>query len=847
MEPKVDDGVIKMEGGPSSTRSLDQATIDAVREAVDGAKARGWDQTNLKRWFATHGLELQDYKAAIAGQPLPHDVAAKFVPISFDGLPDRPHAPNTQAIRRHIDWLTEPARGDYDDALFEIAWDGDGRGPSNARLFDLTEIDAAVAFAAARNSEGRNLYIGAALRLPDTARTGRASGADFYVATAVPIDIDHDYDATRARMAEVCDDGLVVTTGLTPQRRSQHWTRLLEPCDDEADFGHAFAALVLNAGADMKVKDSARIMRLGGTVSYPDARKQALGYCSELTAVSVRVDARPSAIERLKALAPTEAVVRSDRTTDRAAGAANEIERDWTGRVTDGREAFFRDLLLKHLRHYQLENGADPSPAELFEAAFAEFNDGRSVDNRDERWTCEAGKRDLLGRAQNTMRRLTTGRLAKVGLYSIETGVGREEAEQVQANREAGRQQIASPTTMAEYRASVSQEAANDVSEVAAPRAFSATPYKWIDAARIPPRDVLYGRHYFRQFLSATVSPGGLGKSSNAVVEALAMVTGRSLLGEAPARTLRAWYWNGEDPMEELQRRIAGACIHYGITADDLGDRLFVDSGRDSEIVIAREDRNGLVVAFPLVEALIAEVKERQIDILIIDPFVASHAVSENDNTKIEAVVRQWMRVAEEGGCAIELVHHVRKGNGQNETTVEDARGAGALLAKVRSARVLNGMTKAEAQEIGIDDKERFSFFRIDNGKSNLTPRGDGAVWRRMVGVPLGNRVDAMEDNVGVPTAWERPDAFAGVKDHHRQAVVAAVRSGEWRDDIRAGNWVGHAVAGAMGLDMDEPKDKARAKQLVRMWTKTGVLQVIQGTDAHRKIRAFVIAPEPEE
>lgn len=844
-ERRVDDGLNRLEDGPSSARRLDAPTITALQDHVLSAKRNGWLQPDLQRWFAGRGVDLATYKLALAGGILPADTASALDGISVTGLPDRPYAPNVQDIRRHIKWLIEPARGDYDDALFEIAWDGEGRGPSNARLFGLDEIEEAVSFAAARNAEGRNVYIGAALRLPDTPRQGRSSGLYFYVATAVPIDIDKDYDATRARMAAVCDDGLVVTTGLTPNRRSQHWTRLVEPCDDETDFGHAFAALVMSAGADMKVKDAARIMRLGGTVSYPDARKQAAGYCTELTSVSIRSDARPSAIDRLKALEPTAAPSAHVPANDREPGAANEIERDWTGRVTDGREAFFRDLLLKHLRHYQLETGADPEPAELFEQAFAEFSDPSRVDNKDGRWTGPEGRRALLARAQNTLRRLRSGRLAPIGLYSIETETGREQAEQVQANREAARERPSPPATMTEYRAQVEGKGA--APEEAPTRAIRATPYRWVDAARIPPRDILYGRHYVRQFLSATVSPGGLGKSSNAITEALAMVTGRDLLGDAPPRPLSVWYWNGEDPMEELQRRIAAACVHYGIAEGDLGGRLYVDSGRDREIIIAREDRNGLVIAFPMVEALVEEVRERSIDVLVIDPFVASHAVSENDNTKIEAVVRQWMRVAEEGGCSIELVHHVRKSNGQQETTVEDARGAGALLAKVRSARVLNGMTKTEAQEIGVEEKERFSFFRIDNGKANLMPRGGDAVWRKMVSVPLGNRVDAMEDHVGVPTQWQKPDALAGLKDHHRQAVVAAVRAGEWRDDIRAGNWVGLAVAGAMGLDLDDPKDKATVKTLVRMWTKTGVFQVVQGFDSSRRPRAFIIAPETEE
>lgn len=826
----------------SEVRALDSGTINAASEEIGAAKARGWLQPDLKRWFATHGVTADQYKDAMAGKSVGNDVAAIIVQISIAGLPARPHVPNKADIKRHIEWLIEPARGDYDDALFEIAYDA-GQGHCNAsRLFDFGQVDEAVEFAARVNEGGKNAYIAAALKLPDTDRKERASGKDFYVATAVPIDIDSNYDSTRARMASVCDDGLVVTTGLVPDRRSQHWTRLIEPCDDEGDFGHAFAALVLHSDADAKVKDSARIMRLGGTVSYPTERKQAKGYCTELTTVTVRTDARPTAIERLKEL--EEAPMSSRQEVERAAGASGEIERDWIGRVTDGRESYFRDLLLKHLRDFQESNGADPEPKDIFEAAFAEFIDPKKVDNKDCRWTNEAGRQQLMQRAQNTMRRLRGGRLAKIGLYSYETGEGQEQAEAVRSEREA-RFQTAEPVpaTMTEYRAMQSEEG----EETPAEGAFMATPYAWIDPSKIPPRDVLYGKHYYRKFLSATVSPGGLGKSSNAVVEALAMVTNRDLLNEQPQRELSVWYWNGEDPLEELQRRVAAACIHYKIGPDDLGGRLYVDSGRDKEIVIAKETRGEMVIAFPLVEALTAEIKARNIDVLIIDPFVASHAVNENDNSKIEGVVRQWMRVAEEGGCSIELVHHVRKGNGVNETTVEDGRGAGALLAKVRSARVLNGMSKTEAQEIGIDERERFGFFKVETGKANLAPRGDGAVWRRMIGVPLGNRIDTMEDEVGVPTAWKKPDALASLKDHHRVAAIRLVQGGEWREDIRAGNWVGHAVAQAMELDLNDPKDKNIVKRVVHMWCKTGVLQIIQQQDAQRKMRAFVIAPDSED
>jgi hypothetical protein len=93
-----------------------------------------------------------------------------------------------------------------------------------------------------------------------------------------------------------------------------------------------------------------------------------------------------------------------------------------------------------------------------------------------------------------------------------------------------------------------------------------ATPFSWIDPVQIPKREWLYGRHLIRRFPSATIAPGGFGKSSLIVTEALAMVTGRPLLGDQPAGRLRVWQINLEDPEDELQRRVAAAALHHGMS-----------------------------------------------------------------------------------------------------------------------------------------------------------------------------------------------------------------------------------------------------------------------------------------
>ncbi|MBX9829321.1 MAG: AAA family ATPase [Xanthobacteraceae bacterium] len=54
-------------------------------------------------------------------------------------------------------------------------------------------------------------------------------------------------------------------------------------------------------------------------------------------------------------------------------------------------------------------------------------------------------------------------------------------------------------------------------------RLLAATPFVWRHPSEIPRRDWLYGHHLIRRFLSATVAPGAVGKSSLLLVEALAM------------------------------------------------------------------------------------------------------------------------------------------------------------------------------------------------------------------------------------------------------------------------------------------------------------------------------------
>lgn len=363
-------------------------------------------------------------------------------------------------------------------------------------------------------------------------------------------------------------------------------------------------------------------------------------------------------------------------------------------------------------------------------------------------------------------------------------------------------------------------------------KTISAKPFVWIDPAVLLPRDWIYGGHFIRKFVSTTVAPGGVGKSSFEIVEMLAMTSGKPLLGLKPPGRFRVWMWNGEDPEDELQRRIMAAAVKHGLAASDFEGRLFVDSGRDMELVIAEQTRDGAQVVAPVIDAIKATIVANRIDVVIIDPFVSSHRVTENDNPAIDRVAKAWAKIADDTGCAVELVHHVRKTNGA-EVTVEDGRGASALLSAARSARVLNVMTEDEGARAGVE--HRRLHFRVDNGKSNLAPPPDKSDWYKITSVEIGNG-----DHVGVVTAWKWPDPLDQVTVADLRAVQDAVAAGQWRDNSQAADWVGKAVAQVMKLDTGNKQHKAKIIGLLKIWKSTGMLVVADRPDEKRKMRPFV-------
>ncbi|WP_418135493.1 bifunctional DNA primase/polymerase [Agrobacterium sp. El2ro-1b] len=377
---------------------------------------------------------------------------------------------------------------------------------------------------------------------------------------------------------------------------------------------------------------------------------------------------------------------------------------------------------------------------------------------------------------------------------------------------------------------------------------ITATAFKWIDPKTLPRREFAYGSHFIRKYVSVTVSPGGLGKTSASIAEGLAMVSGRALLGIKPPKRLRTWIFNAEDPRDEMERRIMAACIHYKLKPADLEGHLFLDSGREQELVVAVEDKKaGVRIQQPIVEAVVEQIERYGIDVMIVDPFVSTHGVNENDNGAIDKVAKLWAQIADYTNCSIDIVHHLRK-VADREATVEDARGAVSLIGAARSVRVLNRMSEEQAGEAGINKEDRFGYFYTTYGKSNLTPLSHKAEWRHLVSTPLGNGTGLAQpqDFAPVVTEWHWPSAeevSGDLTEDQRASILAAVSASDYKKSPKAKNWVGSAVAYAVGLDLDDNVQRKRASSLVTALMREGALVEREERDpVRRELAVFVRA-----
>lgn len=364
---------------------------------------------------------------------------------------------------------------------------------------------------------------------------------------------------------------------------------------------------------------------------------------------------------------------------------------------------------------------------------------------------------------------------------------------------------------------------AQHIAAPASPAPLAADPALLPAPESIPPREWLYGNRLIRRFVSVLAAPGGVGKSALALAQALALATGRPFLGERVHHAAPAWVFNLEDPLDEMHRRLAALMRLHGIGEAEVRGRLFLNTGRLRRLVMAEPDGEG-GIALPDRAPMIAAASAAGVGLIVVDPFVKSHRLDENSNVHMDAAATAWAEVADRAGCAVLLVHHVRKGSVEG---VDATRGAKALTDAARSASLLSPMTAEEAGALGVPERERWRHVRLDDAKANLAPRAEAACWYRLESVALGNATAQypLGDQVAAIAPWAPPNPFRDLSPADCNRALDAIAAGQdghaftrHRTGRAGARWAGTVLEGLFGFTADE------AARVLATWLRSGLL-----------------------
>lgn len=257
----------------------------------------------------------------------------------------------------------------------------------------------------------------------------------------------------------------------------------------------------------------------------------------------------------------------------------------------------------------------------------------------------------------------------------------------------------------------------------------------------IPPRQWIMEGVYIKGHLTVMCAPGGTGKSALSLLDGLAVLTGKPLSGFAVHRPGNVWWHNAEDPLDEMQRRLAALTIQYNIDPSTLHGGFFT-SGREFPITLATTTSSGVLVIEEMVAKIKDFIRKNNITLFVADPFVRLHQCNENDNMAIDKVANALINIADSTSCAVLLIHHTSKAAYSTEADIESAglsRGASALTNAARIANNLLRMTPAQAKALNIPESERKCYFQRANAKANLAAPLDHAIFYQTTGIPLPN------------------------------------------------------------------------------------------------------------
>ena len=345
-------------------------------------------------------------------------------------------------------------------------------GSTNAARFALENIDDAVQHAEAMNAAKQNIYmcINAIdpIKAEDIPAGKAAKDSDILAAFYCFADAD-----TKGAMENIMSFAgpkftMSVKTGTKPFARGHAYWELEEPCQNMDAWKEVQKSISASLQTDSAVINPSRIMRVAGTVSWPNKKKQDKGYVPELVTMRTEFtnDRDPQPFERLMRAFPK-------KVADNQVGGLE---------IDLGQQAMDRQLAAQSIM------AGDDWHNNIIRLVASYVSKGLSDEE---------------------IHAITDG--FTMSGYSVdETRIEVQQA--IDGARDKGWTPPPDPAIERMQQQNQALNIATEPSEAATddePDQNWPTPYNMFDALTLPRREWVYGHDYIKKYISVTASAGG--------------------------------------------------------------------------------------------------------------------------------------------------------------------------------------------------------------------------------------------------------------------------------------------------------------------------------------------------
>ena len=192
--------------------------------------------------------------------------------------------PDMDAVLGHIEFLGRANAGITGQYQLEIRVLKEGGTPQGLIFDPSTDegLNRVLAFVSRINGQGFNNYITVS---PSQPTGSHVNDENIIQISFLFADADDRGAAEKVKAEAVYKPDAYVCTGTKPYERGHFYWQLEEPLqvDGFDQWKQLMQLIARRHGCDPRICNPSRIMRLGGTISYPSRAKRAKGYEIERT------------------------------------------------------------------------------------------------------------------------------------------------------------------------------------------------------------------------------------------------------------------------------------------------------------------------------------------------------------------------------------------------------------------------------------------------------------------------------------------------------------------------------------------------------------------------------------